>query len=105
MIVLNAILCGWISYVAFAFMAHRHPPKLFRDMVMQGGLAVIFALALAAAIMPFPTDHEPQWWTVGLRFGGFIVASALYDMEFGIVRHLRMLRTWFATLPRRVWPW
>lgn len=101
MIVLNAILCGWISYVAFAFMAHRHPPKLLREMVMQGGLAVIFALALAAAIMPFPADREPQWWTLGLRFGGFIVATVLYDMEFGIKRHTRMLRAWL----RGLLPW
>lgn len=101
MIVLNAILCGWISYVAFAFMAHRHPARLFRDMVMQGGLAVIFAFALAAAIMPFPTDREPQWWSLGLRFGGFIVALVLYDIEFGIKRHALMLRAWL----RGLWPW
>lgn len=105
MTILNAILCGWISYVAFAFMAHRHPPNQFRDMMMQGGLAMIFALAAAAAIMPFPSDHEPRWWTLGLQCGGFIVASVLYDMEFGLKRHGQMLFAWVRGLPHRVWPW
>ena len=105
MIILNAILCGWISYVAFAFMAHRHPPKQLRDMVMQGGLAMIFALSAASAIMPFLTGHEPGWWTLGLRCGGFIVATVLYDGEFNIAHQLRQLTAWVRDLPRRTWPW
>lgn len=102
MIVLNAIMCGWISYVAFAFMAHRHPPKLIRDMLMQGGLALVFALALAAAAMPFATGKYPHWWTLGMRAGLFIIACVLYDMEFGVVRHAQMLRDWFKAMPGRI---
>lgn len=91
---LNAIFCVWVSYVAFAFMAHRHPPKLFKDMLMQGGLAVVFAFGIGAAILAYRTGGQPPWWTVTFRGGLALVATMLYDMQFGVKRHWLMLLRW-----------
>lgn len=94
LLLVNAVLCGWVSYVAFAFMAHRHPPKLLKDMLMQGGLAVVFAFGIGAAVLAFRAGLAPPWWTVAFRGGLALVATMIYDMQFGVKRHAKMLLDW-----------
>lgn len=94
----NAILCLVMGYVAFAIMAHRRPPKTTNDKVLQLGLGIVFGLAAMAAIMPFLTHKHPAIWTVGLRFGGFLVAVVTYDETFGIRKHWANVQRWFQGL-------
>lgn len=98
---INAILCFWIAYVAFALMAHRHPPKTVQDKILQVGLGIIFGLSIAAALLPFPTGKSPASWTVGIRIGGALVATVAYDETFNIRNQLGELRLWLRLLADR----
>lgn len=90
---LNMIFCFVIAYVAFAFLAHRHPPRRPKEIVMQCGLAAVFAFAAFAALVPMRIG-APHWWTVSLRGGLSLVAVMLYDMQFGLERHWSIFIAW-----------
>ena len=98
--ILDIFACWLLFYMAGAFLAVS-AVQTPRQVAVVLGLIVVLVCSFVGGIVIWETGPR-TWWATGIRLGGATVAIGVYDRQFGIRRHLRMVASWAACLWRRV---
>lgn len=98
--VLDALSLWSLWYCSAVFLIGGHAVQRVRELVIALSLIAIMSFSFAGVVAIAALPHEPSWWGLGMRGGAALLAWALYDYRFGIVRHLRMAWHGLVWLPR-----